>query len=179
MLRRPLHWEGNTLSFYLGGLDRLKLAAFFLCISSPDIKGQHAILTIVGYKVKTKQTKKKSMWKSIDAISSRVTATHHMAFMFADMESFLSFCLQSRTGHALHVSALECTNAHATERHMGSVAKLLSSTCWVRIARLQCIKVIRLMTFQPCYRPFFTCNIWKNKKNRINQLLGLILQPMR
>lgn len=106
------------------------------------------------------------MWKSIDVISSRVTATHHVAFMFADTESFLSFCLQSRTGHALHVSALECTNAHATERHMGSVAKLLTSTYWVRIAGLQCIKVIRLMTSQPRYHPFFTCNIWRNKKKQ-------------
>lgn len=51
--------RGQHTQLYLAGLDRLKLAAFFLCVSSPDIKGQHAILTIVGYKVKTKQTKKK------------------------------------------------------------------------------------------------------------------------
>lgn len=50
--------RGQHTQLYLAGLDRLKLAAFFLCISSPDIKGQHAILTIVGCKVKTRQTKK-------------------------------------------------------------------------------------------------------------------------
>lgn len=135
--------RGQHTQLRLTGLDRLKLAAFFLCITSSYIKGQHAVSPTLRYKVKQKKIYVKIYWCYFFMGDSNM------------LVAFYVFCpFVYKAGPATHCT-LGCANAHATECHMGSVAKLLASTYWVTFTGLQYTKVMRLITSLPLLQSIF------------------------